>query len=76
MNVLALFYEHLFPRELSSGEVKEDNTNANQQIEADEDIKVRAGPDIKLTRYTGLSDRRPGRILTLIFGRISVEHPT
>jgi len=26
-------------KELSSGEVKEDNTNANQQIEADEDIK-------------------------------------
>ena len=61
MNVLALFYEQLFPRELSSGEVKEDNTNANQQNDADEDIKVRTGHQIDIMP----PDVRPGRILNV-----------
>ena len=52
---------NFFPRELSSGEVKEDNTNANQQNDADEDIKVRTGHQIDILP----PDVRPGRILNV-----------
>ena len=52
---------NFFPRELSSGEVKEDNTNANQQNDADEDIKVRTGYQIDIRP----PDIRPGRILNV-----------